>query len=98
MFFMAKKKYDALPEAARKVLAANADEGTTLAFSKHFDNQWLDSKKPVAEFDKHTIVHSPEQTAKWRSSFEPMLQEWTRSRANGEPLGKYREIYKQAGS
>ena len=42
MFFMAKKKYDALPEAARKVLAANADEATTLAFSKHFDNQWLE--------------------------------------------------------
>ena len=100
MFFMAKKKYDALPDAARKVLATNADEATTLAFSKHFDNQWLDSKKPVAESDKHTIVQlSPELTAKWRSSFEPVLQEWTRSRANGaETMTKYRELYQQAGS
>ena len=45
MFFMAKKKYDALPESARKLLAANSDEATTLAFSKHFDNQWLDFAK-----------------------------------------------------
>jgi TRAP-type transport system periplasmic protein len=95
MFFMSKKKFDALPEAARKVLAANADEATTLAFGKHFDDQWYEAKKPVAESDKQTIVQlSPELTAKWRKSFDPVLQEWARSRANGEEtLTKYREIY-----
>ncbi len=100
MFFMAKKKFDALPEPARKVLAADADEATTLEFSKHFDSQWHDARKPVANSDKQTIVQlTPEQTAKWRSKFEPVLQEWTRSRANGEEvMTKYREIYKQAGS
>ena len=42
---------------------------------------------------------SPEQTAKWRKNFEPVLQEWTRSRANGEEtMTKYRELYQQAGS
>ncbi|HVG51383.1 MAG TPA: TRAP transporter substrate-binding protein [Xanthobacteraceae bacterium] len=100
MFFMAKKKFDALPEPARKVLAANADEATTLAFGKHFDAQWHDARKPVASSDKHTIVQlSPEQTAKWRSKFEPVLQEWVKGRANGEEaMTKYRELYKQAGS
>ena len=98
MFFMAKKKYDALPESARKLLAANADEATTLAFSKHFDNQWLDSRKPVAESDKQTIVQlSPEQTAKWRAKAEPLLQEWAKTRTDGDQaLMKYRELYKQA--
>ena len=97
MFFMAKKKFDALPESARKVLAANADEATTLAFSKHFDNQWLDSRKPVAASDKQTIVQlSPEQTAKWRAKAEQLVQEWAKSRTDGElTLAKYRELYKQ---
>lgn len=100
MFFMARKKYDALPENARKVLAANSDEGTTLAFSRHFDDQWSDARKPVASSDKHTIVQlSAEQTAKWRAKAAPMLQEWVRSRASGEQaLAEYRELYKQAGS
>ena len=98
MFFMAKKKYDALPESARKLLAANSDEATTLAFSKHFDNQWLDLRKPVAESDKQTIVQlSPEQTAKWRAKAEPLLLEWAKSRTDGDQaLIKYRELYKQA--
>jgi len=98
MFFMAKKKYDALPESARKVLAANAGEDTTVLFSGHFDRQWQDARKPVAASDKQTIVQlSPELTAKWRAKDEPLLQEWTKSRANGaEALAKYRELYKQA--
>jgi hypothetical protein len=37
---------------------------------------------------------SPELTGKWRKSFDPVLQEWARSRTNGEEaLTKYREIY-----
>ncbi len=97
MFFMAKKKYDALPESARKILAANADEATTTLFSRHFDGQWLDSRKPVADSDKQTIVQlTPEQTAKWRAKAEPLLQEWAKSRTDGEQaLTKYRELYKQ---
>jgi TRAP-type transport system periplasmic protein len=98
MFFMAKKKFDALPESARKVLAANADEATTVSFSRHFDSQWADSRKPVADSDKQTIVQlTPEQTAKWRAKAEPLLQEWAKSRADGEQaLAKYRELYKLA--
>lgn len=99
MFFMARKKYDALPESARKILAANAGEDTTVMFSNHFDNQWLDARKPVAASDKQTIMQlSPEQTAKWRGKAEPLLQEWAKNRANGEQaLAKYRELYSQAG-
>ncbi len=99
MFFMARKKYDALPESVRKVLAANSGEDTTVQFSNHFDSQWLDARKPVAASDKQTIVQlSAEQTAKWRAKAEPLLQEWAKSRANGEQaLAKYRELYKQAG-
>jgi TRAP-type transport system periplasmic protein len=99
MFFMAKKKYDALPDNVKKVLAANADEATTASFSDHFDAQWQGGRKPVAESDKHTIVQlTPEQTAKWRAKADPLLQEWAKSRGNGEQaLAKYREIYKQTG-
>ena len=36
MFFMAKKKFDALPESARKILAANSDEATTIGIQQAF--------------------------------------------------------------
>jgi TRAP-type transport system periplasmic protein len=100
MFFMAKKKHDALPEQVRQVLASNADEATTRTYSKHFDAQWHDARQPVASSDKHTIVQlSPEQTTKWRGKFESTLQEWARGRANGEEtLSKYREVYRQVGA
>lgn len=100
MFFMSKKKFEALPENVRKVLIANSDEATTLAFSKHFDNQWHDSRKPVVNSNKHTIVQlSPEQTAKWSAKAAPLLDEWAKSRANGEKaLKTYRELYRQTGS
>jgi len=100
MFFMAKKKFDTLPDNVKKVLLANAGEDTTAAFSDHFDAQWNDARKPVAASDKQTIVPlSPEATAKWRAKAEPLLQEWAKGRANGEEaLTRYREIYKQAGS
>lgn len=96
MFFMARKKYDALPDAVKKVLAANAGEDTTAAFSDHFDAQWNDARKPVAASDKQTIVPlSPEITAKWRAKAEPLLQEWAKSRGNGEQaLTQYRELYR----
>jgi TRAP-type C4-dicarboxylate transport system substrate-binding protein len=100
MFFMSKKKFEALPENVRKVLIANSDEATTLALSKHFDNQWHDSRKPVVNSNKHTIVQlSPEQTAKWSAKAAPLLDEWAKSRANGEKaLKTYRELYRQTGS
>ena len=58
------------------------------------------SRKPVASSDKHTIVQlSPEQTAKWRARAAPLLEEWAKSRANGEQtLKTYQEFYRQAGS
>jgi TRAP-type C4-dicarboxylate transport system substrate-binding protein len=97
MFFMSKKKYDALPEAVRKILADNSGEDTTIEFSKHFDQQWQDARKPVADSDKQKIVQlTPEQTAKWRTKMEPLLQEWAKSRDKGEQvLTKYREIHKE---
>jgi TRAP-type C4-dicarboxylate transport system substrate-binding protein len=98
MFFMSRKKYDALPEPVRKILAANSGEDTTRLFSTHFDSQWQDARKPVAESDKQKIVQlTPEQTAKWRAKAEPVLAEWTKSRTNGDQaLAKYRELYQQA--
>lgn len=100
MFFMAKKKYDALPEMARKTLATNGDEVTTAHYAKHFDNQWNEARKPVASSDKHTVVQlTPEQIAKWRSKFDPVLREWASGRTNGDDaLNNYREIYSKTGS
>jgi TRAP-type C4-dicarboxylate transport system substrate-binding protein len=97
MFFMSRKKYEALPEPVRKILADNSDEATTVAFSKHFDQQWRDGRKPVAESDKQKIVQlTPAQTAKWRAKAEPLLREWAKGRDKGEQtLTKYREIYKE---
>ena len=97
MFFMSKKKYDALPAAVRKVLADNTGEGTTRLFAQHFVNQWNDSRAPVVASSKHTVVQlTPGQTEKWRSKAAPLLDEWATSRANGgKTLETYRSLFGQ---
>lgn len=98
MFFMARKKFDALPEAARKVLEDISAEATTQEFGAYFTKQWQDARAPVAADSKHTIAQlSPQQNERWLAKATPIIQEWAKTRANGEQtLAQYREFYAKA--
>lgn len=96
MFFMSRKRYDALSPAARNALAAVADdEAATKQFAQHFNKQWLDGEAPAVSDPKHKVVKlGAEQLANWRAKAAPVLAEWTKSRANGgKALEAFKEFY-----
>jgi TRAP-type C4-dicarboxylate transport system substrate-binding protein len=98
MFFMSRKRYDALPEAARKALEMVAAESTTKEFADHFNAQWLESRAPVAADAKHKINElSAAQNDKWQAAAAPIISEWAKGRHDGEKvLDAYKKLYADA--
>lgn len=95
MFFMAKKKFDALPEKARKALIDNGGEKQSRELGTFFDSQGDGVRQALVKSDKHTIVKpSADQEKVWRSKVSGLLTSW----ANGVPDGAklietYRSLY-----
>lgn len=94
MVFMAKKKWDALPAAVKKVLESNSGEAQSRAFGAFWDRINEEGRADVRKAGKHTIVNpSAEQLKKWHSQIEPVVQEWTKSTPEGERvLSTYRGL------
>ncbi|HXQ50007.1 MAG TPA: TRAP transporter substrate-binding protein [Stellaceae bacterium] len=95
MVFMAKKKYDALPEAARKAIDDNSGEAQSRRHGAEQDDEQLQARAAIkARANAHTVADlSPAQARAWRSALEPATEQWTRSVPNGAAvLARFREI------
>jgi TRAP-type C4-dicarboxylate transport system substrate-binding protein len=93
--FMTKKKYDALPAAARKVIDDNRGEAESRTFGAMWDSEHDKGREMArAMGGKHAIVAlTPEQTARWRERIAPLAAEWAKSTPDGEKvLGAWREL------
>jgi TRAP-type C4-dicarboxylate transport system substrate-binding protein len=87
MFFMAKKKYNALPNPARDLIDKNATEAESRAFGAFWDRIQGESREMVRASGKRTIVElTPEQTAKWRERVSPVYADWVQGTPEGEKL------------
>ena len=98
MVFMSKKKYEALPVAARRIIDANAGEAESRRFGAFWDEaKALGRKETVASPDKHTVVDlSPAAAEKWRQKITPAIDDWARSTPDGEKtLQDFRAILAQ---
>ncbi|HEX4192078.1 MAG TPA: TRAP transporter substrate-binding protein [Stellaceae bacterium] len=88
MVFMAKKKYDALPAAVKKILDDNSGEAESRVYGKFWDdvdNEGRDMVKALG--DKHQIVQqTPEMAAQWRKAVEPVIGDWIKSTPDGEKV------------
>ena len=85
--FMARKRYDALPEAARKVLEANSGERDSKAFGAFWDSEQSLGRGMVQAMGGHTIVKlSPAQEATWRKKAEAAQADWAKSVPGGDKL------------
>ena len=80
MVFMAKKKYEALPAAARKILDDNSGEAESRVYGKFWDDVDNEGREMVEALgDKHQIVTLPPATeAKWRAAVEPVIDDWVK--------------------
>lgn len=85
MVFMAKKKYAALPAAARKILDDNSGEAESRVYGKFWDDVDNEGRQSVEALgSKHTIVTLPAATeAKWRVAVTPVIDEWVKSTPDG---------------
>jgi TRAP-type C4-dicarboxylate transport system substrate-binding protein len=100
MFFMAKKKYDALPAAGRQAIDANTGEAMTRAFMVHIAAQADRARAPVAASSTHKIVQpTAAQIAAWQAKAMPVFDQWAKERAGGEKiLAEFRRLYAAAKS
>jgi TRAP-type transport system periplasmic protein len=91
MTFMAKKKFEGLSPAARKLLEDNSGEKQSRAFGQFWD-QVNEEGRDLAKGDKHQIVKlSAEQEASWRKRVDPIVDEWAKtSPAHAKVLATFR--------
>ena len=91
MTFMAKKKFDGLSPAARKLLEDNSGEKQSRAFGQFWD-QVNNEGRDLAKGDKHQIVKlTAEQEASWRKRVDPIVDEWAKtSPAHAKVLATFR--------
>jgi TRAP-type C4-dicarboxylate transport system substrate-binding protein len=85
--FMAKRRYDALPEAARKVMDANSGERESRAMGAFWDSEQTLGRAMVSAMAGHTIVKlTPAQEANWKRQTDAAIANWTRNVPGGEKL------------
>ena len=92
--FLTRKKYDSLPEAARKVLDANSGEETSRIHGVFNDAEQARGRATVAAMDGQTIATpTAEQHETFRRKLAPIADEWAKSTPGGVPvLAKFREL------
>jgi TRAP-type C4-dicarboxylate transport system substrate-binding protein len=85
MVFLAKKRYEALPAAARKILDDNSGEAESRVYGKFWDdvdNEGRDMVKALG--DKHQIVPLPPAIeVKWRAAVAPVIDDWVKTTPDG---------------
>ncbi len=94
MIFMAKKKFDALPEAARKVLQDNSGEAASRRFGAYFDGDAARVRDGVKGTDKQLVVSpSDAVSAQWRQKVEPVDAAYIAGVPDGQAiLDRYRAL------
>jgi TRAP-type C4-dicarboxylate transport system substrate-binding protein len=100
MVFMAKKAFDALPEAARKVLADNSGEAASRLFGEYWMNLDNEVRRQYKANSAHTVVDlTPAQTQAWRDKLQPIYTQWLKDTPGGDAvLTKYRALLKDAAA
>jgi TRAP-type C4-dicarboxylate transport system substrate-binding protein len=85
MVFMMKKRFEALPEAARKVLTDNSGEAKTRELGRFWDSVEITGRNLVFGKPNHQFVTlSPAQQADWAKKAEDVAATWVKETPNGE--------------
>jgi len=97
MLAMTRKRYEGLPEAARKAIDANSGEATTrFLASQSVDGLIPDSQQQVRAKGGTIVSLTPEQTKLWQDKTKGVIDAWVASRPNGAVvLAKFRELLAQ---
>jgi TRAP-type C4-dicarboxylate transport system substrate-binding protein len=97
MFFMARKKYEALPASVRGAIDSLSEE-TARDWTATFVKEINDAKAALDK-TKHTIVQlSPAQQAEWDKKLAlPVIAQWEKANSGSEKvLATYKKLYAEA--
>jgi TRAP-type C4-dicarboxylate transport system substrate-binding protein len=97
MVIVAKKKFDALPAAARKLLDDNSGEALSRRYGATNDSEWHKGRAAVVAMAGHTVVApTPEQHEMFKRKMAPLADEFAKSVPNGAAVvAKFRELLAQ---
>jgi TRAP-type C4-dicarboxylate transport system substrate-binding protein len=85
--FMNKKKYEALPAAAKAALDKYSGEPQSLAFGKMSDTRNAELRAQWAKDPKRTVtVQSKAEEAKWDKTLAPVVDAWVKKHPKGKQL------------
>jgi TRAP-type C4-dicarboxylate transport system substrate-binding protein len=98
MVFMAKAKFQSLPEKAQKLLLDTAGEQLSRQFGIAVDNDAAAVRgRILAQSGQSVITLPPATLEKWRAKAEPVVAAWAQSRNGGQAvLEKFRALYAEA--
>ena len=100
MVFMARKSFEALPAAARKILEDNSGEGASRLFGEYWMKLDDEVRQQYRAMPSHTIADlSPAQLQAWRAKLEPIYTQWEKDTPGGETvLAQYRSLLGAVGN
>jgi TRAP-type C4-dicarboxylate transport system substrate-binding protein len=92
MVIIARKKFDALPAAARQILMENSGETWSRKFGTFWDGAAAQARRDAESGRNHVIVElTPDQRANWQKRVTPVIDAWVRDTPDGaEVLAAFR--------
>ena len=99
-FMMNKKRWEGLPDAAKKVLDANSGEGESRALGKFWDTVADEMREQVRGTPGHKIDKlSPEVERQWDARTKPLVDQWVKDTPGGDKvLTAFRKYVAEAES
>ena len=97
MMLMARKRYEALPVAARKILDDNSGEAAARSWGAFLDKLADEAKSRVAAQSQQKVVDLPAaQRAKWQAALASITQDWSANTPGGaDVLKRFRDTLAQ---
>lgn len=94
MIFMSRKKYDALPAAAKETLDRNSGQATSRAWGKWWDGDNNHNREAAKADPKQTVVTlDPETRAEWAKRLDGAIVDWAKTRPGVDKvIAQYRQL------
>jgi TRAP-type C4-dicarboxylate transport system substrate-binding protein len=94
MIFMSRKRFDALPAAAKETLDRNSGQATSRAWGKWWDGDNNHNREAAKADPKQTVVTlDPETHAAWAKRLDGAIADWAKTRPGVDKvIAQYRQL------
>jgi TRAP-type C4-dicarboxylate transport system substrate-binding protein len=87
IIFIARRAYEGLPPAARKILDDNSGEALSRTLGRLYDEESRAARVPILASGKHKIVSlSPAEAERWADAVKPVIDNWVSAHPGGEQV------------